>query len=52
MLYVESTRERWDEAMNLAWSLDRQGIILPLQDIHIAVCGRLGGVGDTLLFSR
>ena len=38
MLYVESSSERWDETMNLAWSLDRRGIVLPLQDIHIAVC--------------
>lgn len=38
MLYVESTLERWEETMNLAWSLDRKGIVLPLQDVHIAVC--------------
>ncbi len=38
MLYVDSDFERWNETMNLAWSLDRQGITLPLQDIHIAVC--------------
>ncbi len=38
MLYVDSDSERWNETMNLAWSLDRRGITLPLQDIHIAVC--------------
>ncbi len=38
MLYIDSNFERWDETMNLAWSLDRRGITLPLQDIHIAVC--------------
>lgn len=38
MLYVESNYKRWEETLELAWSLDRRGIILPLQDIHIAVC--------------
>lgn len=38
MLCVESSSERWEETMNLAWSLDRRGTILPLPDIHIAVC--------------
>lgn len=38
MLYVDSSFQRWEETMKLAWSLDRKGINLPLQDIHIAVC--------------
>jgi len=40
MLYVESNRQRWDETLELAWTLDRRGIVLPLQDVHIAVCAR------------
>lgn len=45
MLYVDSSFERWDETMTLAWSLDRRGIVLPLQDLHIAVCAsRIGAV--------
>ena len=28
----------WDEVWHLAWKLDRQGKILPLQDIVIACC--------------
>jgi len=38
MLYVDSNFKRWEETMRLAWHLDRQGINLPIQDVHIAVC--------------
>lgn len=38
MLYVDSNFKRWEETMELAWNLDRRGRILPLQDVHIAVC--------------
>lgn len=38
MLYVQSTNKRWEETVELAWSLDRRGVTLPIQDIHIAVC--------------
>jgi predicted nucleic acid-binding protein len=38
MLYVPSSRERWTETLDLAWSLDRQGLVLPLADLHIAAC--------------
>lgn len=38
MLYVPSTQKRWQETLQLAWNLDRSGIILPLQDLHIAAC--------------
>jgi predicted nucleic acid-binding protein len=36
MLYLESSRARWQETLDLAWSLDRQGILVPIQDLHIA----------------
>ena len=38
MLFVPSDNRRWEETMELAWQLDRQGFHLPIQDIHIAVC--------------
>jgi predicted nucleic acid-binding protein len=30
----------WTEAAELAWTLDRQGVVLPLADLAIAACGR------------
>jgi predicted nucleic acid-binding protein len=45
MLYVDSSNKRWEETLDLAWHLDRQGVTLPLQDIHIAVCAnQIGAV--------
>jgi predicted nucleic acid-binding protein len=38
MLYVDSTEEVWQDTLQLSWNLDRQGIVLPIQDIHIAAC--------------
>jgi hypothetical protein len=38
MLYIPSTQQRWNETLQLAWHLDRKGVIIPLQDIHIAAC--------------
>ena len=38
MFYIPSTRERWDDTLDIAWALDRKGFVLPMQDIHIAVC--------------
>jgi len=36
MIYLPTTNQIWERAAQLAWSLDRQGIILPAQDILIA----------------
>jgi predicted nucleic acid-binding protein len=33
----------WEEAWALAWRLDRQGKVLPLQDIVIACCAMRAG---------
>lgn len=33
----------WVEASELAWVLDRQGIVIPLTDIVIAACARRAG---------
>jgi predicted nucleic acid-binding protein len=38
MLYIPSTQNRWRETLQLAWHLDRKGIVLPIQDLHIAAC--------------
>ena len=38
MLYIPSTQQRWKETLELAWHLDRENVILPIQDIHIAAC--------------
>ena len=38
MLYVPSNGKRWEETLEIAWHLDRKGIVLPIQDVHIAAC--------------
>ncbi len=40
---VPTDHEVWREAGDLAWELDRKGLILPLTDIVIAICAmRIG----------
>lgn len=36
MIFVSSTSSTWERATQLAWSLDRQGIVIPATDILIA----------------
>jgi predicted nucleic acid-binding protein len=36
MIFIPTTNQIWERAAQLAWSLDRQGITLPAQDILIA----------------
>lgn len=36
MLYIPTTSMIWERATHLAWSLDRQGMKLPAQDLMIA----------------
>ncbi len=38
MLYVPTDNRLWEIAEEMAWSLDREGICLPLTDIVIASC--------------
>lgn len=38
MRYIPSTNAVWQTTSELAWQLDRQGKVLPIQDIHIAAC--------------
>jgi predicted nucleic acid-binding protein len=36
MIFVPTTHQIWERAAQLAWELDRQGRVLPAQDILIA----------------
>lgn len=38
MLWVGSSAHVWNRTLELAWTLDRKGEVLPIQDIHIAAC--------------
>ena len=38
MLYVTTGNSVWERVSQLAWSLDRRGIVLPAQDLLIATC--------------
>jgi len=40
MRYIDTPFELWNETWELAWSLDRQGKVLPLPDIMIATCAK------------
>lgn len=43
MIYLQSTNAVWERATHLAWSLDRQGTVLPAQDLLIAACALQAG---------
>lgn len=45
MVYLPMTNAIWERAIHLAWTLDRQGRILPAQDIVIAAACLSGGAG-------
>jgi predicted nucleic acid-binding protein len=36
--YIATGRTVWERAEQLAWSLDRQGVVLPSPDLLIAAC--------------
>jgi predicted nucleic acid-binding protein len=38
MIYIATTNATWERATQLAWSLDRQGIVIPATDLIIAAC--------------
>lgn len=38
MLFIPTTSQVWERAAQLAWSLDRQGLVLPAPDLLIAAC--------------
>jgi predicted nucleic acid-binding protein len=43
MRFVPTTNQLWAEAVELAWSLDRMGVVLPAADVIIAVHARKFG---------
>ena len=40
LLNIPTTNRIWEEAAAQAWSLDRRGLVLPAQDILIAMCAK------------
>lgn len=43
MIYLPTTNQIWERAAHLAWSLDRQGRVLPAPDLLIAACALQAG---------
>lgn len=43
MIYIPTSNQIWERATQLAWSLDRQGKILPAPDLIIAACALHAG---------
>lgn len=38
MIFIPTTNAVWERAAQLAWSLDRHGVVLPAPDLLIAAC--------------
>jgi predicted nucleic acid-binding protein len=38
MIFLPTTNEVWERATQLAWDLDRRGVVLPAPDLIIAAC--------------
>ncbi len=43
MIFLPTTSQVWERASHLAWSLDRQGKVLPAPDLIIAACALHAG---------
>jgi predicted nucleic acid-binding protein len=43
MVNVPTTKRLWEEAADLAWKLDRKGIVIPGSDLIIAACAMKTG---------
>lgn len=43
MINVPTDVRLWEQTEDLAWSLDRRGVTLPIQDIHIACAAARAG---------
>ena len=53
MLNVPTDNRIWDDVEDLAWQLDRSGVILPMPDLVIAACAkRIGAVVLTYEIGR
>lgn len=40
LINIPTSNTIWEQAAGLAWTLDRSGITLPVQDILIAICAQ------------
>jgi predicted nucleic acid-binding protein len=38
MIYIQTTGQVWERAVQLGWALDRRGVVLPSPDLIIAAC--------------
>ncbi len=38
MIHLQSTQAVWEQAIQIAWNLDRRGLVIPAQDVLIATC--------------
>lgn len=38
LIFIPTTNRLWDAVTDLAWTLDRQGVVLPLPDLVIGCC--------------
>jgi predicted nucleic acid-binding protein len=47
LINIPTTNKIWEHSAGLAWTLDRSGITLPVQDILIATCA--GEIGAAVL---
>lgn len=47
MIFQPTTNQIWERASHLAWSFDRQGLVLPAPDLIIAACALQ--IGATVL---
>lgn len=43
MIYFPTSSQIWERVTQLAWSLDRQGVVLPGSDLIIAACALHAG---------
>lgn len=43
MIFLPTTSIIWERATQLAWTLDRQGVVLPAPDLLIAACALQAG---------
>jgi predicted nucleic acid-binding protein len=43
MIFLPTTNAIWERANQLAWSMDRQGVVIPASDIIIASCALHAG---------
>ncbi len=43
MMFIQTSGQIWERATQLAWALDRKGVVLPSGDLVIAACALQAG---------